>query len=948
MSDGTEIVRLNDRGGSSTLPTSPQGPNGVPLPPGAVFIPGYEILEEVGRGGMGVVYKARQCKLNRLVALKVMLGGAFAGDPEKARFRVEAESLARLHHPNIVQVYDVGEYAGVAYIAFEFVNGPTLRRWQQGGRLEPQQAARLASAIARAVQHAHDQGIVHRDLKPANILLAEDRGQRTEDREERADTGPSLSSVLCPLSSLNPKVSDFGLAKPIDSDAAITMSGVACGTPNYMSPEQVRGGPPASRPAVDVWGLGAVLFEMLTGRPPFVGPDASTIMQDIAILEPPSVRHVAPGVPRDLAVIVAKCLEKNPARRYLSPAEAADDLDRFLAGQPILARPVVSLVRAGRWVRRNPLPTAFGTFLFAALVGVSASALALQRSAERERQALAGEQAARLEEAGLRKKADDALEASEKAGKATLAALARERAAREGERDARLEEEKLRKQADKARKDAEKNLVIAWKSVGHVLSTASSLSERDDPALIPVYRTLLAGLEPFINEIIAQKSGDREVLLDQAAIARELGRMEAIQGRLPASREHLLFAVGRLRELVRDDARTPRDRFELARTLALAGCVSAELRAADAALLLGDARAMLEEHLATRPKDVEALNELIRVRLATHAPPGSPAYTDEHDRAVLDLVDRLVAIQGETPHLRKTRAHAINNIASDLTNRGKTDEAEVYWVEVLALREGLYKVQPDDRITRYELGKCLNNYANQLAATWRGDESFRARERAAALFDALRDDARYRPTYLGVMIDTDFKLAGEYTRRGETDKARARWGNAIALNALLLARDPKAVSHRATHANAHTRRAELADQTGRHTDAARDFKLAAEYSTDQRHRDYCSARHALAVARSGNRAAAAEFALKLDPEKLAHPHPCVELARAWLAIAKSAGADSSLDSEEQGRVVEGALTNARNCILVAQKKGWFRTAQELQSFRSQKEFEPIWDIFPRD
>ena len=315
-----------------------------------VAFPGFEILAELGRGGMGVVYKAKQRSLNRLVALKVILGGPLASSEDKARFHIEAEAAARLHHPNIVQVYDVGEHDGFSYIALELIEGETLRQWQSGRPVEPKVAAKLVSSVARAIQHAHEQGIVHRDVKPANILLAPIPAAHPEFASSVSASRPTplastgtnrLSSSSHTVSlTVSPKVTDFGLAKPLDGGNDLTMTGVACGTPNYMAPEQVRG--KSHSTSVDVYGLGAVLFELLAGRPPFVGSDAAEVMNLILKSEAPSVRKLALGVPRDLAVIVAKCLEKDPARRYLTARDAADDLDRFLAGKPITARPISS------------------------------------------------------------------------------------------------------------------------------------------------------------------------------------------------------------------------------------------------------------------------------------------------------------------------------------------------------------------------------------------------------------------------------------------------------------------------------------------------------------------------------------------------------------------------------------------------------------------------------
>ena len=676
-------------------------------------IPGYEILGEIGRGGMGVVYKALQTSLQRFVALKVVIGGAFAGPIERARFRMEAEALARLRHSNIVQVYDVGEHDGVAYIAFEFVDGTTLRRWQGGEPIEPRVAARFAAAIARAVQHAHEIGIVHRDLKPANILLGGARPRVCSLHFNRDVPSTPDASVEPPAHAMTPKVSDFGLAKPIEGAAALTMSGVTCGTPNYMAPEQVRGGKGASLPPVDVWGLGAILFELLTGRPPFEGPDATAIMQEIALSDPPAVRSFAPSVPRDLTVIVGKCMEKNPAARYVSAGELADDLERYLAGEPIKARPIGVFRSARRWIRRNPIPTLVGLFLIVALAGVSAAAAALSASAKRERTAREGEHAALLEEGRLRKKADEAKTDAEKARDDKQAALLR------------VEQALGQARAEKER--AEKNLTIARQAVKHVLSMTANLTETDDPALFPVYRNLLAGLAPFAAEIIAQKSGDHELKHDQAEMSRALGVLESLQGRPTVSRDHFLASVARLRELAEAEPANPRYQLELARALGFAASVGVQVQASDTKKDFAEARAILDKYLLERPNDVEGLNEMIRVRLSMIAFPGSNEYTDENDRAVLDLIERLVALRGQSPQLRKLRAHALNNIASDLTNRGKTDEAESLWLNVLRIREELSKSLPGDRITQYELGKCLANYANQLAKTGRAEQALGAR-----------------------------------------------------------------------------------------------------------------------------------------------------------------------------------------------------------------------------
>jgi eukaryotic-like serine/threonine-protein kinase len=309
-------------------------------------IPGYNVGDILGRGGMGVVYKARHLRLNRPVAVKMMLNGGFAGPAELARFHREAEALAALQHPNIVQVHDVGESGGLPYFTMEFVDGGNLAQ-KLGGVPQPARgAAGLMVLLASAVEAAHRGGIVHRDLKPANILLTADG---------------------------TPKITDFGLARRFEQGAGLSMTGVRIGTPGYMAPEQVDGHARVSGAATDVYALGAILYEMLTGRPPFLAETAVETERQVVAEEPAAPSRLNAQVPRDLETICLKCLQKEPKRRYSSAAELGDDLGRFLSGEPIKARPVCSIERAGKWMRRHPTRTVtlFGgmTIAVAMLVG---------------------------------------------------------------------------------------------------------------------------------------------------------------------------------------------------------------------------------------------------------------------------------------------------------------------------------------------------------------------------------------------------------------------------------------------------------------------------------------------------------------------------------------------------------------------------------------------------
>jgi eukaryotic-like serine/threonine-protein kinase len=321
----------------------------------------YELLAEIARGGMGVVYKARQVRLNRIVALKMILAGQFAGKADVQRFHTEAEAAAQLDHPGIVPIYEVGEHEGHHFFTMGFVEGGSLASRLLDGPLPPREAARLVQQIAVGVQYAHERGVIHRDLKPANVLLDRD-GQ--------------------------PRITDFGLAKNIRNDSALTASGQVLGTPGYMPPEQASGNVSQVTVAADVYSMGTILYALLTGRPPFQADNLMDTLMQVIEREPVSPSALNGRVPRDLETICLKCLEKDRRRRYASAHELADDLLRFLEGRTIQARPAGALERGIKWVRRHPAVSALSAAVVVALIGGTITSTAFgvrwQRAAESE------------------------------------------------------------------------------------------------------------------------------------------------------------------------------------------------------------------------------------------------------------------------------------------------------------------------------------------------------------------------------------------------------------------------------------------------------------------------------------------------------------------------------------------------------------------------------------
>jgi serine/threonine-protein kinase len=407
---------LSDPDGISSGPTRPHGdvtateqtpvPGHLRLAPFPV-VPGYKIRRQLGSGGMGVVYLAQETGLDRLVALKLLHAPAACDPAAAARFAEEARIVARLHHPNIVPLYRFGDAGGVPFLALEYEPGPTLKHFAAGRPQPPGWAAAVVEQVARATQYAHDHGVVHRDLKPANILLA------------ASEAPPGC----------RPRVVDFGLARALDGAQTGTLTGVAVGTPRYMSPEQASGRHDRIGPWSDVYALGVTLYELLTGQPPF--PHADTVAALLAVRDQPPVRpaRVQPGVPRDLEAICLKCLEKQPEDRYLTAGDLAADLARFRAGQAVLARRPTAAATAYRVVRRYPGVSALAAGLLVTLTAGSVASTAFYLRAERERATAV----AALETARADRDAATALRATEatlRAEAEAAAKAAREEAAR--------------------------------------------------------------------------------------------------------------------------------------------------------------------------------------------------------------------------------------------------------------------------------------------------------------------------------------------------------------------------------------------------------------------------------------------------------------------------------------------------------------------------------------
>ena len=352
MNRGLDGGRDGDRRWSFRAIGPPAGPPQAHDTRGPL-VPGYEVIRKLGQGGMGVVYKARQLGLNRLVALKMIIGGNQARPDLLARFLVEAEAVARLRHPNILEIYDIGEVDGAPFVSLELLEGGDLDDRLAGTPRPGMVAAELGSTLARAVHAAHEARIIHRDLKPANVLFTADGV---------------------------PKITDFGLAKRLESDSNQTETGQIMGSPSYMAPEQARGDTRDVGPSADVYALGAILYQMLTGRPPFRGETPMDTLRQVIDDDPVPPSRLVPRVARDLESICLKCLSKEPHKRYESARDLADDLDRYRDGDTIKARRTPVWERGIKWSRRRPVAAIAVAMGLLGFLGLSLWSIAYQRA----------------------------------------------------------------------------------------------------------------------------------------------------------------------------------------------------------------------------------------------------------------------------------------------------------------------------------------------------------------------------------------------------------------------------------------------------------------------------------------------------------------------------------------------------------------------------------------
>jgi serine/threonine protein kinase len=750
----------------------------------------YELLEEAARGGMGVVFRARQVSLNRIVALKVIRDAEWATPADVQRFRLEAEAVAQLDHSNIVPIYEVGQWhpgskgATIHYFSMKWVEGGTLAQllasgaWSATTRPAQRTVAALLVQVARAVHYAHQRGILHRDLKPANILLS-------VSWEEGMSASPGDHAALaCParLMTAVPMITDFGLAKRVTVDDQLTQSGVAVGTPSYMAPEQAapRQAPAGGGPTMvaDVYSLGAILYEMLTGRPPFRGETMLDTLREVLEREPQRPRALNPTLDRDLETICLKCLQKDPARRYASAAALADDLERFLAGEPIHARPVGSAERLWRWCRRNR--TLALTSLLAALALPAALALlALVAINESHHAARLDEWSGKLQHALLQVKSKHA-EAEKNLARAERL---------------RGEADKHFKEAEHQRQREEKSFHNAHQAV-KLFYTRLASELRSTPALQPLRKKLLEASRDYYVRFLEQRKDDPRLKRELADAHDDVAYISSEFGSRAEAAASYRQALALYEDLLRASPQDLTLRSRVASTCYNLGLMLGIVNQPKEALAFqrrakGYYEAVLRDH-PDHPRALAGLANVLGALAGLHRHAGRPLEAYEAFREAVVISEKLLRSQPRSRKYQGALALCYNNLGVSQSHLGRKDDALESFEKAKEIRERLARADPKNWGAQMGVAASYRDIglihhdrgANSEALSWlEAARDIRARV-AAANPNMILAQTDLASSY----VDVGGSLAALYPNKKAL--ALAQYQKAVALQEKLIRIDP--------------------------------------------------------------------------------------------------------------------------------------------------------------
>ncbi|MFO0847328.1 MAG: serine/threonine-protein kinase [Gemmataceae bacterium] len=838
------------------------------LAPGDPSPAGYEVVRRLGRGAMGDVYLARQLSLKRQVALKLIRADRLARTPAvRDRFRAEAETVARLSHPHIVQIFEVGEDAGRPFLALEYLGGGSLDARLSKAPLAPDAAAKLVADVAAGVQHAHDRGIVHRDLKPGNVLLAADG---------------------------TPKVGDFGLARVVgdlagdpaagDSGPGLTQVGSVLGTPSYMAPEQAAGDTHRIGPRTDVYALGGLLFECLTGRPPFKAPTPAETLELVLQLDPPSPRQFQPTVPRDLETVCLKCLRKDPDRRYQSARELADDLGRFLRREPVTARPFGRPERLVKWARRRPGPAVLAGLLAVAAVGLVVGAVVYERQLRSARDAAQkeSEEATRQKgraEANARRAADAVHRFLTRVGDERLKQVPEMEGVRaELLRDALEFYQGLLADADAPDPAVRVEAARAFTRVGliqqylgrtdeaeaHFRQAAERFAQlaADDPGNRSHRTERAAALHSLANLKTVAAPGQAAEAIDAArrewqGLAADApddpwpvrqaagcdhfdGQVLALLGQQGRSEQAHRRALAARQALADRFPADPSYRRDLAYTLHnLAAVCSRTGRAADAREHEAAAVRLFEEQHARDRADEEAMKQLSAglYNLGVLLGPTDSTAALGHQRRALDLRLELARRHPRVPDYQGAVGESSLGLVTTLIQAGQPAEAVDPGRRGAEVMERLVRDHPTAD-ARWTLATLLANLSHPMAAAGKPADAARDLDRAVELLGELVCEAPggalYWESLAGTCLSAGNHAGGTARRRDALD-----WfarGIAAAEEALRL--DPQLSQAKHFRLFCHGARAQTLGGLGDHPAAVRDWDRVVALAADAERRTY--------------------------------------------------------------------------------------------------------------
>ena len=749
-------------------PDTPVTTRGRRSRPVAVAVPGYEIIAEIGRGGMGVVYKARHVRLDRLVALKMILAGAHASADQIARFHIEARAVAQIQHPGIVQIHEVGDHEGLPYFSLEFVPGGSLAHMNGGKPQPPRAAAAMVMELCHAMSVAHAAGIIHRDLKPANVLLTLDG---------------------------KPKITDFGLAKQMEGDSQQTRTGVVMGTPSYMAPEQAWGQTHEIGPLSDQYSLGAILYEMLVGRPPFQAASTLETLDLARHQEPVPPTRLQPKVPIDLATICLKSLHKDPAKRFPDAAAMAADLRRFLDGEPIVARPVGAPERFWRWCRRNPRVAGLAAAVVLMGLAITSGSAVFATTLK----TLNGKLARSYEEeAKAREIAQTNERTAIEARNEAIAATKAEAVAREQEKQAREKAEALVQGAFAQNRNAlEAQRVLSVLLNQRLLSIPGTQALREE-----LIKTTLTGLEATIasleqlGTVARDKEGFALGTRTLAGINQRAGQIAMEYGKYDETARYFR----RMDELAEQLAASDPDALEPQKVKASVKATLGDFqmdRIGDAVAALkffDEALILRRQWLAREPTNDDAKRGVANILGAiarAHLLLGDPVKARDKYREELALRDQLSPGAADEVDARRERAGLGAKLGDLNISLGEPRAALEHYERALALRREIAAQNPDETQAQRDVLLSLQKVGTH-ELIYRHDPKI-ARQHYQEALDAFLERLKAEPASVPAKMDValaHYYVATADLRAGDRDSATPHYRECRNIREEL-AKDPK-------------------------------------------------------------------------------------------------------------------------------------------------------------